>query len=78
MNNDELDLVETENLIDALYRRLGPYGSVLVVINKDFRETTAVTPYYRGGWIPALGLAGFAYDFILRSDYRLRENNANE
>lgn len=75
MTDDDLDLIETEALIDALGRRK---RAVLVVtlgdVNGKVGENSegAVT-YWRGGWMTAVGLARFAVHDILTSGTVRRE-----
>lgn len=57
MSDDDLDLVETTVLVDALYRRLGPHGALVVISLHDRtadQEGTKVS--YRGGWCTCLGM----------------------
>lgn len=58
MTDDELSLVETTRLIDALGRR---FSGVLVVTVKTLgKDGDGATTFWRGGWVTALGLAKFA------------------
>lgn len=58
MNDDELSLIETTKLIDALGRR---FDGVLVVTVKTLGNNgDGATTHWRGGWVQALGLARFA------------------
>lgn len=67
MTEDELDLIETSERIDALQRRLGPSGACLVATLQDRTNTDeAASIYYRGGWMNAIGLARYAEFDILR------------
>ena len=60
MTDDELDLVETEALVAALYRRQGPLGGVLVVEEDDRETKSIVRCWYRGGIVRAMGLNEYA------------------
>lgn len=53
MTEDELDLVETDDLIDALARR---FAGLVLVTMKDLGETEGTCVYWRGGRIQAIGL----------------------
>jgi hypothetical protein len=56
VSDDELDLVETERLVDALQRRMGPTGGIALVTMADrsaVEEGTQV--FYRGGYCQAIG-----------------------
>jgi hypothetical protein len=55
MNPDELDLVETEELVNALGRRFDAVLFAYCTDIKDGEEATQV--YWRGGRILAIGLA---------------------
>lgn len=56
-----LDLVETKDLVDALGRRF----KHLLVVTCLAREGDAMTTYFRGGFVGALGLAEYAkHDLI--------------
>lgn len=66
MTEDELDLVETDDLIMALQRR---NRATLIVIVKDDEKDDAFSVErcnYSGGHIYALGLAAFASNYLLR------------
>lgn len=56
VTSDELDMVETIDLIDALGRR----SKHLLVVQCLDRGGDAMTTYYRNGWVGALGLAHYA------------------
>ncbi len=57
MTDDDLDLVETSALIDALKRR---YDVIVIGMVKDLDdEREAREVYYRGGFTSALGITSF-------------------
>lgn len=59
MSDDDLDLVETDELIDALERRFS--GGVLFAGTRELTEDdTATHVYFRGGVVVALGLLRYA------------------
>lgn len=61
MTNDELDLVPTDDIVDALGRR-GPVLVVLLRSISDSKEQPFV--HYRGGYITAKGLAHEAVEYM--------------
>ncbi len=70
MTDDELDLIETPKLVDAIYRRCG-VGAVLVVWVTD--RTEALEEFqlaYRGGLTHAIGLAERAKVNLLEDCHR--------
>jgi hypothetical protein len=68
VTDDELDLIETKDLLDALSRR---NKAVLVVELREVGdEDDGACVWYRGGWVTALGLAVFAADQIQHDDTR--------
>lgn len=66
MSEDELDLVETEALVDALHRRQGENGAVLVALLQKENGDENTGLYWRNGSLQALGLAVWAADFLTR------------
>lgn len=63
MTNEQLDLIETRHLVDALGRR---FKHVLVVTCVD-RGGEGMTTYFRGGFIAALGLCRYAENDMLQN-----------
>ena len=59
MTPADLDLIETDVILDALYRRFD--GGVLLVTNKRMSKTGEDNNvYYCGGRVMAMGLAAYA------------------
>lgn len=57
MSDDELDLVETQVLVDALHRRLGPNGALVMIFLHDrTADQEGTNLSYRGGWCTCLGM----------------------
>ena len=75
MSDDDLDLIETERLVDALGRR---FESILFVsTRKQDGSGDCAATWWRGGWVAAVGLAQFAVHDITHSEnnrYRSRED----
>lgn len=65
MTDDELDLVDTELLVDTLGRRFK--GCLVVTVREHNGGGDGATTYWRGGWVQAVGLARFAEFDILGS-----------
>lgn len=75
MTEEELDLVETQDLINALYRRQGKEGCVLVVLSRDINDNqTVASCHYRGPWPYAFGLAEFAKEDLKAGTARSPDN----
>jgi hypothetical protein len=56
VSDDDLDQEQTERLVEALYRRTGPRGSLVVLFTYDLntkQERTSMS--YRGGWTCVIG-----------------------
>ena len=67
MTNDELDLVDTNALVDALARR---FNAVLFVAEESLKTSKTKTRpkvWYRNGWALALGLSVYATDILLNT-----------
>lgn len=62
MSDDDLDLIETERLVDALGRRC---KSLLFVEVRDRNGTDGAAVWWRGGWMAALGACRYAEHFML-------------
>jgi hypothetical protein len=61
--DEELDLVETERLMDALYRRFDCVLIGTLAGRNDQAEERGV--YWRGGFVTAMGLAEFTRQRLL-------------
>lgn len=66
MSDDELDLVETSDIVDALHRRASG-GAVIVAIEN--KSTTATGIYYRGSELAAIGLCEAVKEHLIK-DFR--------
>jgi hypothetical protein len=67
MTDDDLDLIETQRLVDALYRRTGTRGGVLVSMTGLYEEKDETRDlFWRGGRVLAKGLAVEAWDALNR------------
>lgn len=71
MTDDDLDLIETERLVDALGRR---FDTILFVTSRQQNTGgDGAAVWWRGGWVAALGLAQFAiHDITHSEDSRFR------
>jgi hypothetical protein len=63
MTPDELDLIETEELLRALARRFDAYLFVLMKQRSDSAEERGL--YYAGGLITAVGMTEWAKNCLL-------------
>lgn len=66
MTDEDLDLIETERLVDALGRRFDTILFVTTRAQNSGGDGAAV--WWRGGWVAALGLAHFAAHDITHSE----------
>lgn len=72
MTPDELDMVETEALMQALARRCDGLVCIVTTDRNQQRESSWV--WYSGGWVKALGLVEFGKQEMLR----MRETKGKE
>lgn len=71
MTDDDLDLIETERLVDALGRR---HDTILFVTTRQQGSGgDGAATWWRGGWVAALGLAQFAIHEITHGESRYRD-----
>lgn len=71
MSQDELDLIPTPELVDAIYRRQGPSGGVVLIYVSDLtdaKESFGLS--YRGGITLAIGLTERAKVNLLEECHR--------
>lgn len=68
LDADDLDLVSTEDLMDAIERRVQSY--VLVVDKKMDAKDSEQEIYYSGGYIAAIGLCEYAKSRLLLNHVR--------
>jgi hypothetical protein len=62
VTDDDLDLIETERLVDALGRRC---ESLLFVEVRNRNGTDGAAVWWRGGFMAALGACRYAEHFML-------------
>lgn len=62
MTDEDLDLIETDRLVDALGRRC---KHVLVVECLNRNGEDVLRACHRGGWTGAVGLAAYASSYLL-------------
>jgi hypothetical protein len=64
VSDDDLDMIETERLVDALQRRQGPDGGLMLIEENDHGGKSVCRCWYRGGLIRAMGLNEYARVYL--------------